>query len=149
MVGQVSDSEFSMWRAVFAFSVLDREMSLEEQKLLQSYRNKVDFSQEQLKVISSDFKSPQDIEKLYRGITKPDDKKRFCILARAMVWSDGEIDGQEAEILKRVACLKEPAENEILMATRGHGDLPHYYQQYARAGVVGLFNLPPQLDMVS
>lgn len=149
MTGKVSDSEFSMWRAVFAFSVLDNTLSLEEQKLLQIYRNKVDFSDEQLRILSTDFKSPQDIEQLYRGITKPDDKKRFCVLARAMVWSDGEMDAQEAEILKRVACLKEPSENEILKATRGHADLPHYYQQYAKAGVVGLFDLPPQLDMVS
>lgn len=146
---KISDSEFSMWRAVFAFSVLDYALSLEEQKLLQSYRKKVAFSDEQLKILSADFKSPQDIEKLYRGITKPDDRKRFCVLARAMVWSDGEMDAQEAAILKRVACLKEPEENEILKATRGHADLPHYYQQYAKAGVVGLFDSPQRLDMVS
>lgn len=149
MSESVSESEFNMWRAVFAFSLVDHVLTLEEQELLKSYKAKVPFSKEQLEILGKDFKNPQDIEALYNKITEKDDKKRFCVLARALVWSDGDMDAQETEILKRVACLKAPEGREILSGTRDHPHINTYYQEYAKAGVMGLFNVPHQLDMLS
>jgi len=143
----VSESEFNTWRAVFAFTLVDHVLSLEEQKLLKSYKAQVPFSRSQLEILNADFEKPQDVEAFYRKITKAEDKKRFCVLARAVVWTDGDMDAQEIEILKRVSCLKEPEEREILSGTRGHPHVEHYYQQYSKAGVVGLFEAPHVLEM--
>lgn len=145
----VSESEFNMWRAIFAFSLIDNVLSLEEQQLLKSYKAKVPFSKRQLEILGSDFNKPQDVEFFYKQITDTEDKKKFCVLARALVWCDGDMDAQEKEILKRAACLNIPEGREILSGTRGHPHIKNYYQEYAKAGVIGLFNVPHQLDMVS
>ncbi|PZP57379.1 MAG: hypothetical protein DI586_00370 [Micavibrio aeruginosavorus] len=145
----ISDSEFNMWRAVFAFSLLDNFLSLEEQKLLRSYKAKTPFSKEQLDILSHDFERRQDIGNFYNRITDAEDRKQFCVLARALTWSDGSMGAQEKEILKRASCLDTEEGREILQSTRDHPHLKHYYQSYSKAGVVGLFSVPHQLDMVS
>ncbi len=149
MAQGISDSEFNMWRAVFAFSLLDNFLSIEEQKLLKSYKAQVPFSKQQLNILARDFETRQNIEIFYQKITDEDDRKQFCVFARALTWSDGNMDAQEKEILKRASCLDTEKGRKILESTRDHPDLNHYYTQYAKAGVVGLFNVPHQLDMVS
>ena len=143
----VPDSEFQMWRAVFAFSLVDNVLSIEEQEMLNSYKSMVPFSEQQLSIIRRDFERKQDVVALYNGITRQEDKKRFCVLARALVWTDGDIDEQEKKILKKVACLKEPPGSEVLAATRGHDHVEKYYQQYAKAGLVGILDTPHILQM--
>ncbi len=138
-----------MWRAVFAFSLLDNFLSIEEQKLLKSYKEQVNFSQNQLDILARDFETRQNIEVFYNKITEAGDRKQFCIFARALTWSDGNMDAQEKEILKRASCLNTDEGKEILKSTRNHAHLEHYYQNYSKAGVVGLFNVPHALDMVS
>lgn len=143
----ISESEFAMWRAVFAFSFVDNSLSLEEQKLLHSYLRKVPFTKSQLAVLREDLRKPKKVTDLYKGITDSKDKKQFCLLARALAWCEGNMDRQEEEILRRVSCLKdiEESDNDPLKETRNHPDLSHYYQQYARSGVVGLLKEPSRL----
>ena len=143
----IGESEFNMWRAVFAFTFVDNLLSLEEQDLLQSYLRKVPFSQGQLEMLKEDMRNPKDVVGLYRKITNPEDKKRFCVLARAIVWCEGDMDEQEKRILKKVSCLSEPEEDEILRSTRDHPHIKTYYQEYARAGMVGLFKTPHSLEI--
>lgn len=141
MAGQsqgVSESEFSMWRAVFAFSLVDNSLSLEEQELLRSYLKTVPFSAAQMDMLKKDFEAPQNVEAMYRKITDTAHKKRFCVLARALVWCEGDMDLQEEQILRRVACLKDPPENDFLRASREHTDVKDFYTHYSRAGVIGL-----------
>lgn len=144
---EVSESEFNMWRAVFAFTFVDNTLSLEEQELLHSYLKKVPFSEDQLETLKNEMMEPKDVVALYRKITNPDDKKRFCVLARAIVWCEGDMDAQERKILKKVSCLSEPEEEEILNSTRDHPHLNTYYQDYARAGMIGLFKTPHTLEI--
>lgn len=143
----VPESEFYMWRAVFAFSLVDNVLSLEEQTLLQSYLNAVPFSQDQLAILKSDFKKPQPVEAFYQKITEKKDKQRFCILARALVWCEGDMDKQEQMILKHVGCLGSGADDDMLKSTRNHADLGHYHRHYAKAGVAGLFKHPPGITI--
>ena len=144
----ISDSEFSMWRAVFAFTFVDNTLSIEEQELLQSYLQKVPFSGEQLERLKEDMRNPdKDVVSLYRKITNPEDKKRFCVLARAIVWCEGDMAEQEKKILKKVSCLSEPEEEEIFHSTRNHPHIHTYYQEYAKAGMVGLFKTPHSLEI--
>ncbi len=142
----VSDSEFYMWRAVFAFALADNVLSLEEQELLKSYSSNVDFSNLQRAVIREDFKRPPNILTLHRKITRQQDRERFCVLARALVWCEGDMDRQEEEILKRVSCIKD---NDLyraaLKTSRDHAH--DFYQNYARASMAGIFKSTPNVEM--
>jgi hypothetical protein len=143
----VSDSEFNMWRAVFTFALVDNVLSVEEQTLLQSYIHLVPFSTLQLSILRQDFKTPQNVETLYRRITRAADRERFCVLARALVWCEGDMDRQEEKILKRLSCLRGGADNDVLRRSRLHPRLHDYHQHYARAGMVGLIKQAPTLQM--
>ncbi len=143
----VSDSEFNMWRAVFAFALVDNVLSIEEQDLLQSYLKQVPFSPKELEALREDFNKKQNVEAMYKRISEPKDKSRFCVFARALVWSDGDMEQQEANILKRVACMGDCENKEILSNTRSHEHLHHYYQEYARAGLTGFFKAPPEVSV--
>lgn len=141
----IDESEFHMWRAVFAFAFVDNSLSLEEQELLQSYMKKVPFSQKQLSVLNGDFKNPPDIVKMYKGITSEKHREHFCVLARALVWCEGDMDRQEEKILKRVSCLDDDDGADLLYRSREHaGD---YYKHYAKAGMIGLMKAPTNFQM--
>ena len=143
----IHESEFAMWRAVFAFAYVDNILSLEEQDLLHTFLKKVDFSKEQLATLKKDLADPKDVVGLYKKITRAQDKERFCVLARAIVWCEGNMHEQERAILKKVSCFEEDGEEELLHSTRHHPHLHDYYQQYAKAGMMGLFREPPGLRM--
>ena len=144
----IGESEFAMWRAVFAFTYVDNVLSLEEQELLQAYLKKVPFSHAQLQTLKEDLRNPKDVLALYRKITRKEDKERFCVLARAIVWCEGDITAQEKAILKKVSCFDEEEEIEILESTRDHPHLKTYYQQYAKAGMMGILNtMPHQVEL--
>ena len=136
-----------MWRAVFAFSLVDNMLSIEEQRLLQSYLNAIPFSPAQIDILKNDFREPQDVEALYRLIDNPEHRERFCILVRALVWCEGNMEKQEERILRNVSCLGQGADADVLRRTRNHPHLDDYYQHYARAGVVGLMKMKPIMSM--
>jgi hypothetical protein len=138
----IHQSEFAMWRAVFAFTYVDNVLSLEEQELLHTFLKKVSFSREQLDILKKDLAEPKDVVTFYKQITRAEDKERFCILARAIVWCEGDMHEQERAILKKVSCFDEDDEEELLHSTRDHPHLHDYYQQYAKAGMMGLFKEP-------
>jgi hypothetical protein len=141
----VSESEFYMWRAVFAFAFVDNILSVEEQELLQTYANTVDFSMMQRQVLRLDFKSPPNVVEMFSKITEERHKKHFCVLARALAWCEGNMDQQEAAILKRVHCIKGSKDENILRQSRDYADT--YYQYYAKAGISGLLKSPPKMVM--
>ena len=143
----IHESEFAMWRAVFAFTYVDNVLSLEEQELLLAYLKKVPFSPEQQQILKKDLMDPKDVVGLYKKITRPQDKERFCVLARAIVWCEGNMLDQERAILKKVSCFADDEEEELLHSTRNHPHLHDYYQQYAKAGMMGLFKEAPRLQL--
>lgn len=143
----VNDSEFYMWRAVFAFSLADNLLSLEEQDILNSHLKTVPFSQSQLATLKDDLRNPRNVEELYKRITHAEDKKRFCVLSRALAWCEGDMDLQEERILKRVGCIKGSPDEEILRGTREHPNLKDFYKHYSKAGMVGLMKYSPGLQM--
>lgn len=143
----IHQSEFAMWRAVFAFTYVDNVLSLEDQDLLHAFLKKVPFSKEQLAILKKDLAEPKDVVALYQKITRQQDKERFCVLARSIVWCEGDMHEQERAILKKVSCFEDDEEEELLHSTRGHPHLRDYYQQYAKAGMMGLLKVPPSLQM--
>jgi hypothetical protein len=143
----ISESEFYMWRAIFAFTYVDNMLSMEEQELLQSYLANVPFSSKQRIILKDDLRNPKDVVELHKKITNPEDKKRFCVLARAIVWCEGDMDMQEKAILKKVSCIKGKEEEDILSSTRNDVNVEAYYNQYAKSGMMGLFKTPNIVEM--
>jgi hypothetical protein len=144
----IGESEFNMWRAVFAFTYVDNVLSLEEQELLHVYLKKVPFSKDQLAILKEDLLHPKDVVSMYKKITRKEDKERFCVLARAIVWCEGDMSGQEKAILKKVSCFEDDEEEmEILESTRDHPYLKTYYQQYAKAGMMGILDMPHKVEL--
>jgi hypothetical protein len=144
---RITDSEFSMWRALFAFSLVDKVLSIEEQNLLVLNYKSISFSPLQLKILKDDFSSQQNVEVLYKKITDKKDKERFCVLARALVCCEGEMDKQEEVILKRLSCLKNGADGDVLKRSRNHPHVHAYYKSYAEEGMAGLFKAPSIVQM--
>jgi len=140
----MTESEFYMWRTLFAFTYVDNNLSLEEQDILHAFLSKVSFTKTQRDTLKDDLLHPKDVVSLYRKITRKEDKERLCVLARAIVWCEGDMDAQERKILKKLSCLSEPEEEEILHSTRNHPHIHDYYQHYAKAGMMGLAGLPQQ-----
>lgn len=144
----LNDSEFHMWRALFALAFVDNAVSTQEKSILKAYQSGTMFSPEQLAVLRDDFMHPKNVEALHSKITDPRHKARFCALARVLLWCDGDPDRQEEEILRRVACLKEPAEYDILRASRNSPHLHAYYGRYHDAGMLGLMdNIPHNFEV--
>jgi hypothetical protein len=141
----VTNSEFYMWRAVFAFAFVDNSLSIEEQELLKSYLNSVPFSADQLKTLKDDFQNPPDVVHMYSAITNQKHREHFCVLARALVWCEGNMDRQEKEILKRVSCLRGDEGAETLRHSREHAHT--FYRHYAKAGVTGLMRRGPNFEV--
>lgn len=143
----VNESEFNMWRAVFAFALADNFLSLEEQELLKAYQSQVNFSQKQIDILRDDFRKPQDVVMMYNKITDPEHKTRFCALARALVWCEGDMDRQEEEILRKMSCFELAEYKEALHQSRSHPDLQSYYREYSKAGMTGLFTNAHTFEM--
>lgn len=131
----VNEGEFTMWRAVFAFSLVDHNLTMEEQKLLSQYLTSVPFSPEQAETLRNDFMMPQDVEALFHAIPDKDLKKRFCELARTLVWSKGDMDLQEKTILRRVACLGQGEHRTVLRESRQSEAIMRYHEEYEKAGL--------------
>lgn len=142
-IAKVNNSEFAMWRAVFAFSLADNVLSLEEQQLLSSYLRNTPFSPAQLDVIKRDLTKPQNVEKLYKQITEHKHRERFCMLARALAWCEGDVDAQEERILKHVACLSSDEHVGFLKNTRNDP----LVARYARTGKMGILMGPQIMRM--
>lgn len=141
----VNDDEFTMWRTVFAFSLVDHNLTMEEQKLLSQYLTSVPFSPHQAETLRRDFMMPQDVEALFHAIPTKDLKKRFCELARTLVWSKGDMNLQEKTILRRVACLGQGEHRTILRESGMSDAILRYHEQYEKAYMQGQ---PSQIPMI-
>ncbi len=136
----ITDSEFSMWRAIFAFALSDKSFSIQEQMFLRNWLQDVRFSAAHIAILKKDFQNPKDVVDLYRKITNPVDLTHFCVLARALAWCEGDMDKQEEEILKRVSCISDKSGQVAMARSRRHPFLKKCYEAYAKAGFNELFS---------
>ncbi len=98
----VSESRFYMWRAIFAMAHADGVVTEDEVEFLHEYLDHVNFSAEQEEILKQDLMDEQDIGGMYSKITDKNDRSQFFFFARMLVWSDGDYDEQEKEILHRL-----------------------------------------------
>ena len=138
----IDADEFMMWRAVFAFSLVDGVLSMEEQVILERHIRDLPFTQHQIEQLKSDMKEPQDVEALFDKIEQKDNKQRFCELARTLVWCEGDIDRQEKEVLKRVSCIKDK-HRDILVKSGKSEWMKRYIEKYEDAAYISGYQPNP------
>lgn len=134
---KLNNSEFQMWRALFAFAFTDGILSVDEKNVLSDHLKDVELTEDQKKTLVKDMQNNEPVEGLYRKITNDDYKQLFCDVARTLAWCEGEIDRQEEEILKRVACLKEPSNQLFLKKSAKSSIFERYLKQYRETGKIG------------
>lgn len=98
----VSDSEFHMWRALFAMVHGDGIVTPEERDFMWQTIEDNDFSEDQLYTLKKEMSDPAGIDLMFKLITEPKDRSRFFDLARVLCWCDGDFDEQEQLIISRL-----------------------------------------------
>lgn len=95
----LSESQFYMWRAIFAMAHADHEVTAEECKFMYDVLNKENFTAEQRLILETDIEKPQDVAEMFMCIAEQEDRSRFFYFARLLCWCDGNFDQQEQEII--------------------------------------------------
>jgi|JI10StandDraft_1071094.scaffolds.fasta_scaffold20526_4 uncharacterized membrane protein YebE (DUF533 family) len=98
----VSESQFYMWRAVFAMAHADNIVTEEEKKYLHGILSRERFTPEQKRILEADILTPQDIASMFVKIDDQSDRSQFFYHARMLVWSDGDFGEQEQKIILRL-----------------------------------------------
>ncbi len=95
----VTQSQFFMWRTLFAVAHADHIVTDEEIMFMASVLEDVDFSDEQTKILKGDIHNAQDAEKMFLGVTEEQDRLNFFDFARDLVWVDGDFGPEEQSIM--------------------------------------------------
>ncbi|MAE50583.1 MAG: hypothetical protein CMH27_02105 [Micavibrio sp.] len=99
MSQKVTESQFYMWRALFAMSHADNIVTDEEIRFMTEALEDLPFSPEQKNILKEDIFNPQDIVEMYGKISDPTDQAAFFNFARELVWIDGDYGEEEQEIM--------------------------------------------------
>jgi len=103
MAAGISESEFNMWRAIFAAAHIDEIVTSEEKQFLYNIINTSGFSDVQKALLEDDMETAKDVTKLFGEITAQDDRTRFFHFARLLMWSDGDFGAAEQALLTKLA----------------------------------------------
>lgn len=98
----ISESQFYMWRTLFAMAHADNVITDEEIRFMAEALEDVPFSKEQREILNRDIKEPQDIVAMFAGISDQGDQARFFDFARELVWCDGEYGLDEQHIMLKL-----------------------------------------------
>lgn len=96
---KVSESQFYMWRTLFAVAHADDIVTKEEVEFMAHVLEDVDFTDEQTAILKDDIVNAKDIEQMFKGITSQDDRVRFFEFARDLVWVDGDFGEAEQSVM--------------------------------------------------
>lgn len=98
----VSESEFYMWRTVFALAHVDHNVSEREVTLMSDILKDISFTDEQRAALEEDIKRKQDPAEMFKQISDEKDRLMFFQFAHDMVWVDGEYGREEQEIMLKL-----------------------------------------------
>jgi len=102
MAEALNDSQFYMWRTLFAVAHADHVVTDEEVRFMAEAMEDVPFSDEQLAVLSEDVKNPQNVEVMFAGVSDIKDQAAFFKFAHELVHIDGEYAAEEQAVLLRL-----------------------------------------------
>lgn len=98
----VSESQFYMWRTLFALAHVDRFVSNDELRFMAEALEDVPFLDDQKSVLQQDIKEPQDVFEMYKNIQDDTDRIEFFRFAHDMVWADGDYGPEEQKIMLKL-----------------------------------------------
>lgn len=98
----VTESEFYMWRTLFAIAHADGHVTEEEVRFMAEAMEDVPFSLPQAEILKQDMRTPKDIIEMFTGVTDALDQARFFKFARELVWADGVYAHEEQNILLKL-----------------------------------------------
>lgn len=98
----VSNSEYYMWRTLFALAHADHVVTDEEVRFMAEAMEDVPFNKEQHDQLLKDTKDPQDIEAMFSNISESRDQARFFKFAHELVHIDGDYGKEEQAIMLKL-----------------------------------------------
>ncbi len=93
------ESEFYIWRTLFAVAHADNVVTPEEITFMAQILEDVNFSPEQTSILKDDLVNPKDPEAMFHRITDQNDRIKFFDLARDLVWVDGDFGAEEQGVM--------------------------------------------------
>ena len=103
--GTITESQFNMWRTLFALAHADHKVTEEELRFMTEAMEDIPFSEEQHDVLREDIKTPQDIVEMFGHISETKDQAAFFRFARDLVWIDGEYGAEEQDVMLQLKRL--------------------------------------------
>lgn len=98
----LNESQFYMWRTLFALVHADQVVTEEERKFMEKALDGLSLTDYQRSILVSDTMESADIGEMFKRITNQNDRVEFFRHARALVWCDGDFDQQEQEIIEKL-----------------------------------------------
>lgn len=103
--GDVTESQFYMWRTLFAMAHADDVVTGDEIRFMMEALEDIPFTPQQKETLKNDISQPQNIEEMFSKITDDRDQAMFFSFARDLVWIDGDYGTQEQEIMLKLKRL--------------------------------------------
>ncbi len=101
----VNESQFYMWRTLFAISHADNVVSPEEIRFMTEAIEDVPFSEEQKDILKGDIFEGKDIVEMFEKISNGADQAAFFRFATDLVWVDGDYGEEEQAIMLKLKRL--------------------------------------------
>ncbi|MDH5722344.1 MAG: TerB family tellurite resistance protein [Alphaproteobacteria bacterium] len=95
----VTDSQFFMWRTLFAVAHADNVVTSEEIGFMAHILEDIEFSDAQVNILKEDVMVAQDPVLMFKGITEYKDRVKFFEFARDLVWVDGDFASEEQGVM--------------------------------------------------
>jgi len=99
MAGSVNESEFYMWRTLFAVAHADNVVTEEEISFMAEILDDIQFTGEQTDILKDDIVNAKNVNAMFAGVTNPKDRVKFFEFARDLVWVDGDFASEEQSVM--------------------------------------------------
>ncbi len=99
MSNAVTQSQFYMWRTLFALTHADNIVTDEEIKFMANALEGVNFTDAQTTILMDDINNAKDVKEMFSAITDKGDRLKFFDFARELVWCDGNFDSEEQAVM--------------------------------------------------
>ncbi len=99
MDNAVNQSQFFMWRTLFAVAHADNIVTEEEIAFMAHILEDVNFTSSQIAILKDDIVTPKDVEEMFKSITCKDDRLKFFDFACDLVWVDGDFGSEEQDVM--------------------------------------------------
>ncbi|MCD8496607.1 MAG: TerB family tellurite resistance protein [Alphaproteobacteria bacterium] len=93
---------FALWRAVFSLVHADNEVTEEERGYIDGMMHVFRFSDEQKAVVARDVEDAPDTISLFNAMRSERHQKQFFVMARTVLWCDGEFQEEEQAVVERL-----------------------------------------------